>query len=120
MATTFPKLKTGAVAQYPATKIFRFQHQILRFLDGTDQRYRDCGGPLYTWVIRLDQLDEGELAAMEGFLLENQGAYGNFSFTDPWNGQVYTNCSLASDELDITSLAEMEGRTSLTVIQNGG
>jgi hypothetical protein len=117
---TFPKLKTGAVAQYPLTKVFRFQQQVLHFIDGTDQRYRDCGGPLYTWVISLNELDEGEMAALETFFLNNQGAFGNFAFTDPWTGQVYQNCSLSSDELDMASLAEMEGKTSLTVIQNGG
>jgi Conserved hypothetical protein 2217 (DUF2460) len=118
--TTFPTLKTGAVAQYPITKVFRFQQQILHFIDGTDQRYQDCAGSLYTWVIRLDQLDEGELAALQAFFLDNQGAFGSFSFTDPWSGQVYQNCSLESDEMDITSFAEMRGATSLTVIQNGG
>jgi Conserved hypothetical protein 2217 (DUF2460) len=115
---TFPKLKTGAVAQYPATRIFRFQNQILRFLDGTDQRYRDSAGPFYSWEIRLDQLDETELAALQAFFLANQGSFASFAFTDPWNGQVYSNCSLASDQMNITSLAEMQGRTSLIVIEN--
>jgi hypothetical protein len=118
--STFPTLKTGAVAQYPATKLFRFHQQILHFIDGTDQRYRDCAGPLYTWVIRLSQLDEGEMAALQAFFVNNQGAYGNFAFTDPWTGQSYQNCSLSSDEMNITSLAEMEGKTSLTIIENGG
>ncbi len=118
--SSFPTLKTGAVAQYPATKVFRFQQQILHFIDGTDQRYRDCSGPLYTWVIRLDLLDEGEMAALEAFFQQNQGAFGSFAFTDPWTGQVYQNCSLASDQMDMISLAEMRGTTSLTVIQNGG
>ncbi|MBV9745810.1 MAG: DUF2460 domain-containing protein [Acidobacteriia bacterium] len=98
--------------------MFRFQHEILRFLDGTDQRYRDSAGPLYSWVIRLDQLDENELAAMETFFLENQGAFGTFAFTDPWSGQVFTNCSLAADNMDLISVAEMQSKTSLTIIQN--
>ncbi|HLI86339.1 MAG TPA: DUF2460 domain-containing protein [Bryobacteraceae bacterium] len=117
---TFPKLKTGAVAQYPVSRSFRFQNQIYRFLDGTDQRYRDSAGPLHSWEIRLDQLDETEIAAVEGFFLANQGSYTTFAFTDPWSGQVYQNCSLASDEMNITSLAEMQGRTSLVVIENRG
>jgi hypothetical protein len=117
---TFPTLKTGAVAQYPATRSFRFQNQILRFLDGTDQRYRDSAGPVHGWAIRLDQLDETEMAAMQAFFLANQGSYASFAFTDPWSGQVYSNCSLASDDMNMTSLAEMRGRTSLIVIENRG
>jgi hypothetical protein len=117
---TFPQLKTGAVAQYPATRTFRFQNQILRFLDGTDQRYRDSAGPLYAWEIRLDQLDETEMAEMQAFFLANQGSFASFAFTDPWSGQVYQNCSLASDDMNITSLAEMRTSTSFMVIQNRG
>ena len=117
---TFPTLKTGAVAQYPASRVFRFQQQILHFIDGTDQRYRDCAGPLYTWVISLNNLDEAEMAALEAFFVENQGAFGSFTFTDPWTGQAYQNCSLSSDEMDMAALGEMRGKTSLTVIQNGG
>jgi hypothetical protein len=117
---TFPTLKTAAVAQYPATKVLRFQNQALRFLDGTEQRYRDAAGPLHRWQISLSLLDEGEMAALDAFFAANQGAFGSFAFTDPWDGTVYANCSLASDEFDATSLAEMSATTSLTVMENRG
>lgn len=114
----FPKLKTGAIAQYPTGKTFRFRNQILRFVDGTDQRYRDSAGPLHIWEIRLDKLDEREMAGIEAFFAENQGSFGNFTFTDPWDGQVYPNCSLASDSLSLVSLNEMQGTVALKVIEN--
>jgi len=115
---TFPQLKTGAVAQYPATKSLRFQNQTVRFLDGSEQRYRDAAGALHQWVIRLSQLDETEMAAFGQFFVENQGRLGSFAFTDPWDGTQYPNCSLAADGLTLTSLAEMCGQTSVTVIEN--
>ena len=114
----FPTLKTGAVVQYPATRRFRFQNQILRFLDGTDQRYRDSAGPLHEWEIHLAALDESEISAIEQFLEVNRGSFGSFTFTDPWDGTVYSSCSLAADELASLSLGEMQGKTSLTVIEN--
>jgi len=117
---TFPQLKTSAVAQYPATKALRFQNQTLRFLDGSEQRYRDSAGPLHQWVISLNELDENEMAAFEQFFQDNQGRLGSFAFTDPWDGTQYANCSLASDEMDLNSLGEMSGKTSLTVIENRG
>jgi hypothetical protein len=117
---TFPKLKTGAVAQYPATRSPRFQNQVLRFIDGADQRYRDSAGVLHQWEIHLDDLDEREMAAVEGFFSDNQGCFGNFAFTDPWDGQTYPNCSFAGDKLDLISLMEMRGRASLKVIENRG
>ena len=118
MPGTFPKLRTNAVAQYPATRTVQLQNQVLQFVDGTSQRYRDASGPLQQWQIRLDQLDEREMAAIEQFFWDNQGGFGNFSFTDPWDGQIYPNCSFASGGLNLTSLAEMKGRTWFTVRQN--
>jgi len=115
---TFPKLKTNAVIQYPARRRVRYQNQALRFVDGAEQRYRDCAGPLRRWEIPLSQLDEGEIAAIEEFFEGNQGRLGNFTFTDPWDGQEYPNCSLEADGLELTASAEMCGATSLTVVEN--
>ena len=117
---TFPKLKTNAVMQYPATRNVRYQNQALRFLDGTEQRYQDCAGPLHGWEIPLSQLDEGEVAAIEQFFADNQGAFGSFSFTDPWDGTVHPNCSLETGTLQTTATGEMNGGTALTVVENRG
>jgi hypothetical protein len=114
----FPKLRTDAVAQYPATKSIRFENQVVRFVDGGEQRYRDSSGALHQWEIRLDRLDESEMAALEQFFAGCQGRFASFAFTDPWDGQVYADCSFATDQIDLTSLDEMNGRTSLTVIEN--
>ena len=114
----FPTLKTGAVAQYPASKGICFRNQVLRFVDGTNQRHRDSGGPLHTWEIRLDKLDEGEMAAIEAFFAENQGSFGNFAFVDPWDGTVYPDCSLGGDSLSLVSLNEMQGAVALEVVEN--
>lgn len=117
---SFPQLKTGAVAQYPATKVTRFRNETVRFLDGKEQRYRDAAGPLHQWVIRLNQLDEMEMGALEQFFEANQGRMGNFAFTDPWDGTRYANCSLSADSMLLESLAEMRGEVSLTVVENRG
>ncbi len=115
---TFPILKTDAVAQYPASKSLRFQNQVLHFLDGTDQRYRDSAGVLHGWEIRLNQMDEREMAEIEQFFVDNQGCFGSFAFTDPWDGQAYPNCSIGSDDLDLTSTAELRGTVSLKIVEN--
>ena len=114
---TFPKLKTGAVAQYPLTRERRLESQFLRFVDGTQQRYRDAAGAKLRWVIRLDLLDEGELASVEEFVAEQQGGYAAFTFTDPWDGTEYANCRLEGDEALLVSAGEMQGSTMLTVTQ---
>jgi hypothetical protein len=115
---TFPPLKTGAVAQYPAIKALRYQNQIVRFVDGNEQRYRDSTGPLHQWIIRLDKLDETEMASLENFFISNQGSFASFIFIDPWDGTSYPNCSVASDQLQMSSVAELQNTTSVTVIEN--
>src|SRR5215471_12098923 len=111
----FPQLKTSAVAQYPARRSVRYRNEVVRFVDGAEQRYRDSGGPLHEWEIRLELLDEGELATLESFFASQQGAFGTFRFTDPWSGQAYENCSLSADAMQITASGEMRGATSLVV-----
>lgn len=115
---TFPKLKTNAIVQYPVTRREQFQNQTVRFVDGSQQRYRDSGTMRLEWDIQLSLLDEGELGAIEEFFLARQGSFGTFSFTDPWDGRVYDNCSVAADELALQTVAEMRGSTKLTVVRN--
>lgn len=114
----FPTLKTGAVMQYPGKRILEFSTDVVRFLDGTEQRYRDCASVLHRWTILLDLLDESELAAYDQFFVTNQGSFGSFSFTDPWDGTVYANCSLATDKFGFEVRGEMRGKTTVTVCEN--
>jgi Conserved hypothetical protein 2217 (DUF2460) len=115
---SFPTLKTGAVMQYPGKRSLQFATEVLRFLDGSEQRYRDSPSMLHRWIIQLDLLDEAELAALDQFFVSNQGAFGSFSFTDPWDGTVYPNCSLENDTFNFSVRAEMCGKTSVTVREN--
>ena len=114
---TFPTLKTGAVAQYPAQRRLQFQNQALRFVDGSEQRYQDSAGGLHKWVIQLTLLDEGEMAAIENFFLANQGRFSSFAFTDPWDGTAYPTCQLGSDNAGLKSMDTMKGQTTLTIME---
>jgi len=113
----FPLLKTQAVAQYPASRALRFQNQRVRFLDGNEQRYRDSAGPLHQWTIRLKELDETEMAAVEQFFMANQGRFTTFSFTDPWDSAVYPVCAVASDVLSLSFAGEMRGNATITIVE---
>jgi hypothetical protein len=114
----FPQLKTGAVMQYPASKTVRYAARVVRFLDGAEQRYREYGTAMRRWAVRLDLLDEEELSRLQQFFTEVQGQAGEFSFQDPWDGTVYSNCSLENDELTIELAGEMRGSTLLVVREN--
>jgi hypothetical protein len=116
--STFPLLKTGAVLQYPATRVLQTSTCVLQFLDGTEQRFREHPSPIRKWMIRLDLLDEGEMAALEEFFLSEQGESGSFSFTDPWDGTTHPNCSLEAGAIPLEFEELMRGRTTLVVKEN--
>jgi hypothetical protein len=115
---SFPALKTGVVAQYPADRQQNFSTQVLRFLDGSEQRFPAYGATLRRWVIRLDSLDEGELANLEAFFESQGGRAGVFSFTDPFDATVYPSCSFDADEFQATYGGPQEGKASVTVKEN--
>jgi hypothetical protein len=114
---SFPVLKTGAVAQYPAARAQTFSTACYRFLDGSEQRFRHWPGALHQWVIRLDLLDEDELAAVEQFFLAQGGRSGLFSFTDPFDGAVYPHCRFAADQLEMKFDGSTRNGTSIVVME---
>ena len=114
----FPQLKTGAVAQYPARKTVSYRTHVLRFVDGSDQRFREYSAAVHRWIIRLDLLDEAELGEVEQFFLSQQGELSDFSFTDPWDGDEYASCSLESGQTALEYYRQGCGRAMLVVKEN--
>ena len=115
---SFPTLKTGVVAQYPSDRTRQFSTTALRFVDGSEQRFAAYGAALHRWTIRLDLLDEAELVNLEAFFLSMEGRAGSFSFTDPWDGTVYPNCSFDADTMAAEFHGPSQGRTQVTVKEN--
>ena len=115
---SFPLLKTGVVAQYPTDRRRNFPTQVIRFLDGSEQRFAGYGTPLRSWTIHYERLDESELAAVESFFEEQGGRAGMFSFTDPFDGTVYPSCSFANDRLEVEFAGPQDGRMQLVIREN--
>ena len=114
----FPKLKTGAVLQYPAQKAVRFSTDVLRFVGGSEQRFRNYQAPLRRWLIRLDLLDESELHILREFFRTEAGGFESFAFTDPWDGSKYPNCCLENGEMLEELRDELKAMTTLAVREN--
>jgi len=96
----FPKLRTGAPAQYPATKCIEYRTTVLKFLDGTEQRYRESGSPLRRWELSFRLVDEDEAGRMQELFEVSNGRFGSFEFEDPWEGMKKRECSFAEDEME--------------------
>ena len=111
---SFPVLKCGAVAQYPADRSLSFSTRVLKFVDGSEQRFPLWGSQGKRWAIQLSLLDESEVEQVERFLAEQGGSAGVFTFTDPRDGGVYVNCSFEHDE--VRGRYEGPGRGSVSVV----
>ena len=93
----FPTLKTGAYVQDGSAAVVRFGTRVIRFSDGTEQRFRDRKGPRRRWMVRLDLLTDQEVDLLANFIDARQGRHGSFSFFDPFDQIEYPDCSLESD-----------------------
>lgn len=114
----FPALKTGAFAQYPSDRTRQFSTSAYRFMDGSEQRFPRYAAPLRHWTLRLDLLDEGELATLEQFFVTQGGRAGNFSFTDPFDGTVCPSCSFDRDTARFEYAEMSRGAAVVTIEEN--
>lgn len=112
---TFPVLSTGAVGQYPMARGVSYNVEVIRFMDGSDQRYLTRGKPLRRWLIKLDQLTEAELGRLEQFFDSAQGNFESFDFPDPFSGTPIPNCRIANPYLLTEYVAAGSGSAALMV-----
>lgn len=116
----FPLLSSGAVTQYPAAFTRGLPVQVIRFLDGSDQRYLTGSSFLRQWQIRLDLLNDTEIAQLETFFIEQQGDYAAFTFPDPISGSQVPNCRLAAPGLMSAYVGVDASSTSFVVVETNG
>jgi hypothetical protein len=114
----FPQLKTGAVAQYPLSRSIEQRTRVLRFIDGTEQRFRQTGRELRRWVIRLELLEDDELARLADFFAAQRGRDGDFRFVDPADGTAYPSCSFDHDECRLDLVEEGRSKSVVVVKEN--
>lgn len=117
MPLSFPKLKTGALAQYPMTRELSLPTERMEFLDMGQQIYVDSRESLRRWQLRLSRLNETELAEVIEFFVAVRGSLGRFEFEDPMTGDLVANCRFAEDELLVMAAEELDARTVLTVME---
>ncbi len=104
--------------QYPAQRRVEFSTLALRFVDGTEQRFRNYPAALHRWQIQLHLLDQAELHKIQEFFRAMAGRAENFTFTDPWDGKTYPSCSFGGDDLTAILSGEWSGEALLTVLEN--
>jgi uncharacterized protein DUF2460 len=116
----FPTLNSGAITQYGSPIGFVWPAQVIRFVDGADQRFLACGNVLRRWGIDLRLLNESEIASIEAFFSAMSGEYSTFTFPDPISGSSVPNCRLGAPEL-ISNYQDVDiAATSMWVVETNG
>jgi len=120
MPLQFPTLSSGAVTQYGSPIGFVWPAQVIRFVDGSDQRFLACGNVFRRWAIDLRLLNESEVASMEEFFNNALGEYSTFTFPDPISGTNVPNCRIGAPEL-ISDYQDVDiAATSMWVVETNG
>lgn len=117
---TFPTLSSGAITQYPLIYGVSQGTSVIRFIDGSDQRFLIQGKQLRSWQIRLELLNDSELEQLERFFDSQQGGYSTFIFPDPISGLDVANCRIGSAELTTVYGAQGAGSASMWVVETNG
>lgn len=115
---SFPKLRTGAVTQYPSARRLTYATCVTKFVDGREQRFREIGRAIQSWLIQLHHLSDEEMRDVAAFFDSMQGRFGSFSFTDPWDETEYPNCSFDQDAFSMRALEEGRHQGYLVIRNN--
>ena len=109
----YPKLKTGSITQYPASREARYKTRSLRFLDGSEQTYPQQASSQDAAAFTYTSITDGEARLLESLVVESKGRYGEISLENPWTAQPEQGWRLDSDVVDLEWNAE--GRVSTRV-----
>jgi hypothetical protein len=112
----FPRLKTGVAVQYPVEYAADSPVRAFTFLDGTQQRFVRKR-IRRRWIVRLDQLDEGEAARLEEFAKRHFQTLEPFEFVDPRTGVAYSPCLLEGGEQHVQALGPGRSGATLVIVE---
>jgi hypothetical protein len=115
--SSFPRLKSGAVLQYPSQRALTQPVRVLRFLDGQEQRYALEKAPRRRWLVQFDLLDDREAAALEEFVKAQALSGGTFGFEDPWSGSIYPKCRISGDGIELQGTGEDRNRAQVEIVE---
>jgi hypothetical protein len=117
---TFPLLSSGAVSQYPTESFSSRSVGIIRFVDGSDQRFLRTSRKLRRWRVDLSLLTDLEVSALQAFFTTQKGMFSPFTFTDPATKAQVSSCRLANSEMIAEYVSGNANSTSFWIMETNG
>lgn len=112
----FPILKTGALAQDGLERGHRTRTRVMRYVDGSQQAVKTRRGRK-RWTVKLERLDEGELAQVSELVETARGETGTFAFTDPKTGVRHETCRIEGGDFEAYLAGVGDGRAELKIVE---
>ncbi len=116
----FPILSSGAISQYPTESYSSRSVGIIRFLDGSDQRFLRTGRRLRRWRVELSLLTDSEISALQAFFSAQKGMFSSFTFTDPASKAQVSNCRVGNSEMIAEYVSGNANSTSFWIMETNG
>lgn len=123
----FPQLLTGAMSQYPISRVRDTRTAVTFGHEGHAVKLADPDGQAVQWEMRLSGLTDSEWAAIEALFHECEGSLRPFCFLDPahnlfaWSEQLQREVWHKDPMLQLTEgLNDVLGGTQATRIANVG
>lgn len=113
----FPKLRSGTALQYPTSRAICSRVRVLRFVDGSEQRFATQKDFLRKWVIEYNGLDDQESTQLENFTRDQAAIGERFALEDPWDGSVRDNCRISGDGIECLYTGPGNNSIRLEIIQ---
>jgi len=117
---SFPVLSSGAVSQYPTESYRSRSVSVIRFLDGSDQRFLRTGRSLRRWRVDLSLLTDLEVSALQAFFSAQKGMFSSFTFTDPTTKKEVLNCRVANSQMIADYVSGNSNATLFWIMETNG
>jgi hypothetical protein len=108
----FPQLSSGAIGQYPIRKRSIEKTIVNRSPDGTTIKYSDAGASLLEWQLSFQNLNDGEIDALQQFFAACEGRLNAFTFLNPIGNLLAWSEDLAQPVWEMSTLLQLSAGVS--------
>ncbi|MBL8179952.1 MAG: hypothetical protein JNK48_35055 [Bryobacterales bacterium] len=114
-----PIEQTNSPAEYPLHATKRFHNSSIRFLDGTEQRFRARHQPSMIWQLQYRNQNPGEMAAWMPFLDGALGSQSVFDFIDPVGMTVHSGSRMAANDVEVEQVGVHRADIAIAIRNEG-
>lgn len=119
VSAVYPTINGGVRTQRPFTRTARYRTSRNDMESGLRYAYSHRDDPLWSWTNSYPVITPTEAGTLLNFFVAMGGKYNTFSFTDPEDLSVHSNCRFGQDSITIQYVSVSHRSTTTTVEEFG-